>query len=156
MDPTPFQIWAAQPDNAAIDEACQWVASGGHLNGFIKEKGFSYVTMLRWINASTERAEMYARAREDRADVLADEIVAIADEVSTVIKTSGHGEDAREELVLDATAVARNRLRVDARKWAASKLKPKAYGDKVQQELTGADGGPINHSLTVEFVNPPQ
>lgn len=36
------------------------------------------------------------------------------------------------EVKLDAAAVARNRLRVDARKWVAAKLKPRVYGDKVQ------------------------
>jgi len=35
------------------------------------------------------------------------------------------------------TAIARSRLRVDARKWVASKLKPKRFGDytKVQAEI---------------------
>ena len=35
----------------------------------------------------------------------------------------------------------RDRLRVDTRKWVASKMKPKKYGDKV--ELSGPGGGPI-------------
>lgn len=30
-----------------------------------------------------------------------------------------------------------SRLRVDARKWIASKLKPKKYGDKTEVEHTG-------------------
>ncbi len=61
----------------------------------------------------------YARAREEQADFYADEIVTIADTEP----------DA-------ATA----RVRVDARKWVASKLKPKRYGDKLA--LGGADDLP--------------
>ena len=70
---------------------------------------------------------MYTRAREDRADKLADELVAISDEVE--VSARYEGEEVR--LSLDAAAVARNRLRVDARKWVASKLKPRVYGDKL-------------------------
>jgi hypothetical protein len=92
-----------------------------------------------WVYKNPDRAAMYARAREERADFLFDEIIAISDE--TEVEAKYEGEDVK--LVLDSTAVARNRLRVDARKWAASKLKPRVYGDKVTQEHTGAGGGPI-------------
>lgn len=61
-----------------------------------------------------------------------DEIVAISDEATVVAKYQGD----EVVLVLDAAAVSRNKLRVDARKWAASKLKPRIYGDKVSIEST--------------------
>jgi hypothetical protein len=35
------------------------------------------------------------------------------------------------------------KLRIWARQWRASKLAPKKYGDKLHQEVTGKDGGPI-------------
>lgn len=136
---SPFRQWADRSDNQAIDELCQHIVSGGHLAGFARENGFAYVTMLRWINSSADYVEMYARAREDRADVLADEIVAIADEDCTMIKADRHGSkdddgNGNTEVVFDQTAVARNKLRVDARKWAASKLKPRTYGEKLEVE----------------------
>jgi hypothetical protein len=59
---------------------------------------------------------------------MADEIVSIAD-----------GPDGEDSPV----ATARDRLRVDARKWVAAKLLPKKYGDRIQQEVSGPDGGPI-------------
>ena len=132
----PFTVWAARPRDSAINELCEYVAEGGHLAGFAKSKGFPYVTMLDWIRRDGERSEMYTRAREDRADVIADEIVAIADEEVTMVKADKHGTSdddgqGRTEVVFDPTAVARNKLRVDARKWAASKLKPRVYGEKV-------------------------
>ena len=123
----------------AIEELCGYIATGGHLAGFCRERGLLYTSMSDWIYGKPDRAVMYARAREERAEVLADEIVAISDE--SHVEAKYEGEDVR--LVLDATAVARNRLRVDTRKWAASKLKPRVYGDKVTQELTGAGGGAI-------------
>lgn len=146
---SPFRQWADRDNGVAISELCQFIAAGGHLAGFIKEKGFVYTTTLLWITSDAHRAEMYAHAREDRADVLADEIVAIADEVVTTVRAAKHGTkdedgDGNTEVVFDATAVARNKLRVDARKWAASKLKPRVYGEKLA--IGGApDLPPMQH-----------
>ena len=100
--------------------------------------------MLDWINAVSSRAEMYARAREDRSDKLADEIVAISDECEYQPVTDMSGKTVA--LVFDKTAVARNKLRVDARKWIAAKLKPRVYGDKVQVE------GSVDHKVMTDDV----
>ena len=123
----------------SIDEFCGYVSKGGHLSGFATEHGLKYTTLADWVHDNPDRKARYERARADRADFLFDEIVAIADE--SCVETKYEGEEIK--LVLDATAVARNRLRVDTRKWAASKLKPRVYGDKTTTELTGANGGPM-------------
>jgi len=83
-------------------------------------------TVFRWLAVNAEFRDQYARARETQADVLAEEIIEIADR-------------PKEE----KGAVDRDRLKVDARKWYAGKLRPKVYGDKVQNEHTGKDGGPV-------------
>ena len=130
---TPWQRWSAKPE-AGMESLCEHVTDGGHMADYCKERGIEYTTMLKWLNADPLRSEMYARAREDRADKIADEIVAISDEVEVAARYDG--EDVK--LALDAAAVARNRLRVDARKWVASKLKPRTYGDKL--DLTAEVG----------------
>jgi hypothetical protein len=130
---TPWQKWSANPEKAMLS-LCEEIAGGQHLNGYCAEHELRYATLRGWIGADPGRASMYAQAREDRADKIADEIVAISDEVE--VATKYEGEEVR--LAMDAAAVARNRLRVDARKWVASKLKPRVYGEKldVTQELT--------------------
>lgn len=50
----------------------------------------------------------------------------------------------------DNTAVNRDKLRVETRKWAMNKLLPKIFGDKVEQQLTGPEGGPIQYSQVVD------
>lgn len=40
------------------------------------------------------------------------------------------------------------RLVMDARKWMASKLFPRQWGDKITQEHTGANGGPIQSEVS--------
>ena len=84
-------------------------------------------TVMRWLAKAEheEFREQYAHAREVQAEVRADEIVDIAD------ATEGGSNEA----------VQSARLRVDSRKWIASKLLPKKYGDKIQH--TGDGGGPV-------------
>lgn len=120
------------------DDICERLANGESLRAICADDGMpGRSTVFRWLGDNESFRDQYARAREEQAEALADEIVSIADEVDAVVKHDG--EDVR--LSLDATAVARNRLRVDARKWVASKLKPKKYGDRTT--LAGDPDAPL-------------
>ena len=105
-------------------------------------------TVLKWMNDDKNGfLAQYARAKESQADMMADEMIDIADETNHDTITT---EDGRE--IQNSEWINRSRLRVDTRKWIASKLKPKKYGDRITQELTGADGGPI-HITGMEIVS---
>ena len=67
-------------------------------------------------------AERYRAAQELRADALADEIVALADEP---MPAGLQGAEA-------SAWVQQMRLRVDSRKWTASRLFPRQWGDRVE------------------------
>ena len=109
------------------------IANGESLRNIASAEGFpSRPTIYGWLSSNKEFADQYARAREEQADTYADEIAAIADD---------------ESIPADS-----RRIRIDARKWVACKLKPKKYGDKVQTEHSGPDGGPVRHSVKVEYV----
>jgi hypothetical protein len=105
----------------SLDEAtkiCAWIAAGKSLVSYCKLPGApGLATVYEWRAAHPELAEMYARAREDQADALADELLDIADNSKL-----DHND---------------RRIKIDTRKWIASKLKPKTYGDKVQTEVSG-------------------
>jgi hypothetical protein len=58
--------------------------------------------------------------------------------------------DEVQEIADGVGDVARDRLRFDSRRWYLSKLAPKRYGDKLQQEVSGPDGG----ALTVTWLKP--
>lgn len=130
------------------DRICEIIASGKSAVAAVKEVGISQPTLYKWLNQNPDFVKKYVRAREDQADLYADEIVSIADELKIDAKYQG------EDVVLEvsANAVARNRLRVDARKWYASKLAPKKYGDKLESVVTGPDGGPVQHAVAIKFV----
>lgn len=101
-------------------------------------------TVYRWLAAHEPFRDMYARAREDQADTLADEILDIADEDPAVVFEKEHTSSGELEVArVDSAAVNHQRLRIDARKWIASKLKPRKYGEKVTQEHVGPNDGPI-------------
>lgn len=79
--------------------------------------------------------DMHARAREEYAEARVAEMQNIAETV----------ED-----------VARAKLLCDNIKWETARVAPKKYGDKVQNEHTGKDGGPIEQavSISVTFHDP--
>lgn len=138
----------------AADAICERLAEGRSLRAICREDEDlpSIGTVMRWLADSESFQQQYARAREDQADKYAEEIVEIADEECTMVRSAKHpGAKADEndeiEVVFDSTAVARNRLRVDARKWVASKLKPKKYGERV--EVDNKHSGSVGFSLVI-------
>lgn len=94
-------------------------------------------TVYRWLAApgNDDFRDRYARAREVQADVLADEILRIADTPQIGRKTKIDADG--DEEVTEGDMIEHRRLQVDARKWYASKLAPKKYGDKQQIEHSG-------------------
>lgn len=120
------------------DDICERIIEGESLRSICKADNMpNCSTVFRWMVSNEQFCKQYEKAKVEQAEMLADEIIAIADEECTMIK-HGDGDDEKEvEVVFDSTAIARNRLRVDARKWIASKLKPKKYGDKIDHEVKG-------------------
>ena len=85
-------------------------------------------TIMDWLERHAEFAQRYARAKEAQADLMAEDIIDLSDEAMNALTS----EQAQAY-----------RLRVDARKWVAAKLKPKKYGDRTAHEHSGPDGAPI-------------
>jgi hypothetical protein len=93
-----------------------------------------------------EFATQYARAKEMQMEAMAEEILALADDKS--------GDVTGELEMPNGVAVQRSRVQIDTRKWLMSKLAPKKYGDKISQEVTGANGAPLLPSITIRLVKP--
>jgi len=110
------------------DKLCSLIAGGTSASRACNEIGVPMQTMYEWLRKHDEFRDNYARAREDQADTFADEMCDIAE----------YDED-----------VQRAKLKIDARKWVASRMKPKRWGDRQQLEHTGAGGAPLN--IRVEY-----
>jgi len=80
-------------------------------------------TIFTWLKNKPEFADQYARAKQCQIETFVDEIIEIADDSSEdqVINEQGNA-------VYNSEFIARSRLRIDTRKWLASKLVPKVYG----------------------------
>jgi hypothetical protein len=124
---------------------CERIAEGQSLRAICADEALpNKATAFRWLAACPEFRDQYAHAREAQADTFADEIVEIADDGKRDYVATEDG------LVVDHDHIARARLRVDARKWAASKLRPKKYGDKVDLTVANPDGS--NLSVPVDPI----
>jgi hypothetical protein len=82
-------------------------------------------------------AAQYRQAQEERADMLADQIVAVAEEQ---MPSGLSGPEA-------SAWAQRQRLRVDAMKWTAAKLRPRAWGEHVQVDLNVSQTISIREAL---------
>lgn len=111
-----------------IERLCELIAQGKSARAACIEVEIDQKQLWRWLADENENEfrQHYARACEQRADTHADEIIEISDDES-----------------LDPNA---RRIRVDARKWVASKLRPRKYGDRLDVE----HGGSINLTLSRE------
>ena len=103
-------------------------------------------TIMRWLATYEEFRDQYASAREAQADYYAEEIIEIADDGSNDWMERKRGDETIE--VENHEVLNRSRLRVDTRKWLMARMSPKKYGDRVMQEVTGKDGGPIETTET--------
>lgn len=133
-------------NQVAADAVCAILEEGKSLRAACKELDLSPRTILDWTKANEAFAAQYACAREAGYKLLADEIIDIADEKEVQVRYDG--EDTT--LDLSPTAIARNRLRVDTRKWMLSKMLPKIYGDKL--ELSGDKENPLQTVTRIELV----
>jgi hypothetical protein len=94
---------------------CERIALGESLRAICRDEGMpGQTTVFEWLSQDASFAEQYARAIERRADTHAEAIIDIADEEPDPAKA---------------------RVRVDARKWYASKMNAKKYGERQAIDL---------------------
>jgi len=99
------------------NKICDLIAKGESLSAICRRDDMPVIsTVFKWLNDFEEFSDRYARAKQEQSELFADEIVHIAD---TEIDPQ------------------RARVRIDARKWVAAKLKPKKYGERIHNEISG-------------------
>ena len=99
------------------------IANGQSLSAILRQHDFpSYAWAKAQLRGDSGLRRQYEQAVEDRADRLAEELIELADEPMPD-GLDGPGMSAW---------VQKLRVRIDVRKWAASKLRPRAYGDRLE------------------------
>lgn len=131
---------------------CLRIAEGESLREIVKSEGMpERATIYEWLLRRPDFADQYTRAREEQADTLADEIIAIADEQPEIIPVLDKRTGELIEHKLDNAFLQWQKNRIDARKWTAMKLKPKKYGERVA--LAGDADSPIKVEAEVQAEN---
>jgi len=117
------------------DEICERLASGESLRSICGDERLPVMsTVLLWVvNDRDGFSEHYSRAREAAGYAHADRLVDVVDRVS-----AGEYDPNQARAMLDGL------------KWAAERMAPKAHSQKVQQEHTGKDGGPIETQTSID------
>ncbi len=125
------------------DKLCAMLAEGMSLRSVCNEEGMPCAaTVFSWMRTDEMFLKQYARAKEESADAMAEEILDISDDGHNDWMTKWYGDN--EVVVENKEALQRSRLRVDTRKWLMSKMKPKRYGDKLDVTSNGKElGTPI-------------
>lgn len=120
-----------------VAELCSRLAEGNSLRTVCKSEDMpDKSTVFRWLGALDDKGEykyksfrdQYARAKEEAADAMAEEIIEIADDASDKIVGIDRSDGAR---------VQAQKLRIDARKWIMAKTKPRKYGEKIDLTSDG-------------------
>lgn len=123
------------PDMAA--HICSELAAGRSLRSVCSDEGMpERQTVFRWLAAHTEFRDQYARAKEESVEALLEEALVIADDGSNDTYLDDKGN-----VCVDNDVIQRSKLRVETRKWFASKLKPRVYGDRLA--LAGDEKQPL-------------
>lgn len=124
---------------------CDEIADGFSLVKVCEAEGMPHrSTVYDWLGRQEPEckafADKYARAVEARAEKLAEEIITISDDDSGDFgfKKVRNEDGESAEVFIDKDNIQRAKLKVDSRKWIASKLFPRKYGDyqRTDGELT--------------------
>jgi hypothetical protein len=106
--------------------------SGRTLTDICRDPDMPHVRSVQnWL--ATDRdgfAARYRRARDIGCEIMADDMVDIADDRSGdwIVRTN---KDGTLDAILDPERVSRARLRFEARRWRLSKMLPRTYGDRL-------------------------
>lgn len=126
--------YSKQIANAVIER----IAAGESLRSICRDPEMPNIsTVLDWADKDKDGfRSRYSTAMDFRAQVMFEEMLEIADESPKKC----YGEPGTGEASARAMA---EKLRVDARKWMLARMAPKRYGEKITQEISGPDGGPV-------------
>ena len=108
--------------NELWPQILEQIANGHSLSAILRQPDApSYSWAKQQLRADPVLRRQYDQAIEDRGDRLAEELIELADSQMPA-GLDGPGASAW---------VQQLRLKVDARKWAASKLRPRVYGERI-------------------------
>lgn len=116
---------------------CMRIAEGESLRMVCRDEAMpDKSTVLRWIGRHESFRDQYAQAKELGVEAIAEELFEIADDGTNDWMELTDSEGNAYGYKANGEHIQRSKLRIDTRKWYLSKILPKKYGDRIQQDLT--------------------
>jgi len=115
----------AKLDEIGIDAICDMIVEGKPYTEIAQLAGGSKASFIRWLALDADRS---ARAREAR---------------SLSAATFDEMAEAEIRQASDPFELARAKELAHHYRWRSAKRNPAEFSEKLQQELTGKDGGPV-------------
>jgi hypothetical protein len=103
------------------------IKNGMSLRKALKQFEKSPRTIWDELVKEEDKNAQYAHACEERAMLIFEEALEIADKFDKDVITDEEGNE-----IINHNVINRDRLRIDTRKWFLSKMMPKKYGEKLQ------------------------
>lgn len=98
------------------------VASGKSVREVCLDKAMPATrSVWKWMHLDPDLREQFDRAKAEQLEDVMDQLLALCDDLPDNP---------------DPGQVAKRKLQVNTRQWVASKLLPKKYGERVQQDVT--------------------
>ena len=122
------------------NEICSRISEGRSVHSICKDKDMpSRPTFYKWLADNESFLNKYNAAVEQRADYHFDEMIDIADKVEP-----------------ESAEVAKARLQIDTRKWIVARMRPRKYGDNIQEDDGNNDNvQPVQVTVNVRDARKP-
>lgn len=136
--------WTPELEQSIVD----WIADGKTLREFCRQDGMpSHDAVYDHEDLSESFKQRIARARLRGEEVIAQDCLQIADntQIGQIITEKPDGTTE----IKTADMIEHRKLRIHTRLQLLAKWNPRKWGDKLQQEVTGKDGGPLQIISTI-------
>lgn len=117
-----------------IEAVLNGVDDGKSLAQICREIDFPRKTFEGWLDGDPDLAARYARARENRAEKIFEQILEISDnpKMGTIETAKEWGTEVQTRDMIE-----HRRLQVDSRKWMLARMHPRKYGDRLALDHAG-------------------
>ena len=109
---------------------CEWLTSGKSLRSLCEKDDIPDLScIMSWLVDGKHKdfQEHYEQARTAQTEMMAEEIMEIAEELPEY--------NTKDGSKIDSAGIQRNQLRVDTRKWVMARMNRKRFGDRVDSTI---------------------
>lgn len=113
------------------DRICERLAMGESMRSVCRDESMPAMSsVFKWLREDQSFSQQYARAKQESADAMAEDILTIAEATFGMVQENPN---------IAGPMVQAQRLHIDTKKWLMSKMQPKKYGEKLDLTTDGKE-----------------